>query len=69
MEESQGQMKGTRVWAGAGFGVLWVMKVYSSWRDGAQIVKVHKVWQGHRLGWDLSEETRGGFWPKGPAFG
>lgn len=39
--------------------------------DGDQVVKVgsklHKVWKGHKLGWDFSE-TRGGFWSKGPAF-
>lgn len=49
------------------------MKVGGSWRNEAQIVKVrsklHKVWQSPGLGWDLSEETRGGFWPQGPAFG
>lgn len=73
MEKGHGQMRRTRVWAGVGFGELWVMKVGGSWRNEAQIVKVrsklHKVWQSHGLGWDLSEETRGGFWPQGLAFG
>lgn len=72
MEEGQEQMREIRVQAGVGFGELWVMKVGGSWRDGAQRVKVgsklRKVWQGHRLGWDLSEDTRGGFWPEGPPF-
>lgn len=71
MEGGQGADERNQGMSRSWVGELCVMNRDGSWRVGAQIVKagskLHKVWKGHKLGWNFPE-IRGGFWPKGPVF-